>query len=112
MDLPRARVTIARTSDADMRQRQVYVNIDAGPRATLMFGDSVTLEADPGAHVLKANNTLMTKKMAFTVEAGDDIEFLIINKPGRITLGFLTLLGVAPLFLSIERKVGPRLSGS
>lgn len=103
MDQPLARVTIARTSDADVRQRQVYVSIDDGPRATLMFGQSVTFDASPGAHVIKANNTLLTKKLSFQAEAGADIQFCVTNRPGRVTLGFLALLGVAPLFLTIER---------
>lgn len=99
-----ARVTLARTDARDAQQRQVLARVDDGPTATLLFGDHQTIEVAPGQHVLKANNTLVWKRMPFAIEPGEHLEFQLINRPGRLTLGFLALLGVAPLFLSIERK--------
>jgi len=35
------------------------------------------------------------------------LEIQVVNRPGRFTLGFLSPMGVAPLFLSVEqRRVG------
>ena len=99
-----AQVTIRRDADNDVRQRQVLVSIDDGPRATLMFGDAVTLEVAPGAHTLKTYNTLVKKNVDFTAAAGEQIAFQVSNHAGRLTLGFLSLVGVAPLFLTITRK--------
>jgi hypothetical protein len=105
-----ARVTIVRTSAADVQQRQVIVSIDEGPRATLLFGESAAFDVTPGDHVLKANNTLVWKKVPFTVAPGESIEFVIANRSTRFTLGFLSLIGVAPLFLTIEKR--PREAGA
>lgn len=99
-------ITISRTHDDDVRQRQVIVRIDDGPKSTLMFGDSVTIEVSAGTHQLRVHNTLVWKTETFTVGPGDHLAFDVINHPGRLTLGFLALVGAAPLFLRVERKPG------
>ena len=98
-----ARVTIARTSKDDVGQRQVIVSIDGGPKRTLVFGDSTTFDIPAGAHVLKANNTLVWKTVPFSAIPGDHVQFEIANRATRFTLGFLSLIGVAPLYLEIKR---------
>lgn len=100
----RTLVTLVRTHGTDAQQRQVLVRVDDGPTATLMFGDQVTREVAPGRHLLRVNNTLVWKRVPFTIEPGEHLEFQLINRPGRLTLGFLALLGVAPLYLAIERR--------
>jgi hypothetical protein len=97
-------VTISRQHDEDVRQRQILVRIDDGPVSTLMFGERVTLDVAPGAHTLRANNTLFWKTQPFSVARGEHLEFVVVNRAGRMTLSFLTVMGVAPLFLSIERR--------
>ncbi len=99
-----ARVTLTRTSAADVGQRQVVVRVDDQAGANLLFGETITRDLAPGEHVLRVHNTLVWKKVPFRVTAGEQVEFLIVNRPGRFTLGFLSLMGVAPLFLSIERR--------
>lgn len=99
-----ARVTLSRTDSADVQQRQIYVRLDDGPSHTLIFGDAITVEIPAGEHLLRANNTLFWKKLAFSVTAGEHIEFAFINRAGLLGFGFLALLGVAPLTLSIERR--------
>jgi hypothetical protein len=101
-----ASITISRTHADDVRQRQVIVRIDDGPKSTLMFGDGITFEVGPGTHQLRVHNTLVWKTETFTVGPGDRLEFEVINHPGRLTLGFLALMGAAPLFLRVERKPG------
>lgn len=97
-------MTISRADDRDAQQRQVLARIDDGATVTLMWGDRHTVDVNPGRHVLRANNTLIWKSVTFTIESGEHLEFSLINKAGGFTLGFLALLGVAPLFLTIERK--------
>jgi len=107
-DLWRAAVSFevdrSRTDSTDVQHRQIYARIDDGPSRTLVFGDTVTIEVPPGDHRLHANNTLYWKKVAFSVTAGQRIEFALINRSGVFGLGFLALLGVAPLSLSIEKR--------
>lgn len=101
-----SRVIISRTSPTDVGQRQVVVRLDDGERTNLMFGDTITRDLQPGDHVLHAHNTLVWKRVRFTTAPDERIEFVVVNRPGRFTLGFLSLMGVAPLFLSIERRPG------
>jgi hypothetical protein len=103
-DSPVTRVTIARTSPADVGQRQVIVSVDGGPKKTLVFGETASFEIAPGDHTLKANNTLVWKTVPFSAAAGEHVTFEIANCATRFTLGFLSLIGVAPLYLRIERR--------
>ena len=99
-----ARVTVSRTDDRDVQQRQIYARIDDTPQRTLMFGGSFTLDLEPGAHTLKVNNTLYWKTVPFTVEPGEHVEFALINASSKLSFGFLALLGAGPLKLLIERR--------
>jgi len=100
----RTLVTFSRRHPRDIGQRQVYVRLDGGPSVALLYGQSVTLEVQPGAHCLRAHNTLMWRTENFHVEAGEHLEFLIINRGGPLTFGIAALLGAAPVFLKIERR--------
>ena len=100
----RTLVTVCRTHRRDIGQRQIFVQIDDGPRVALLFGQSFTLEVKPGCHQLRANNTLFWRTVTFHVESGEHLEFLLINKGGPITFGIAAILGAAPVFLKIERR--------
>jgi hypothetical protein len=99
-----ARITVARTLSIDVGQRQVYVSLDGERIATLLFGESVTRDIAPGSHKITLNNTLVWKTLRFDAAPDADIEFVFANRPGRFNLGFLALMGVAPLFLTVERR--------
>ncbi|MEO8480772.1 MAG: hypothetical protein ABI634_01095 [Acidobacteriota bacterium] len=100
----RSSVTISRQHLEDARQRQVLARLDSGPTKTLMFGDRVTHDVQPGAHVLKMNNTLFWKTLRFTIEPGEQLEFVVVNRASRFTFGFLAGLGLAPLYMTIEKR--------
>ena len=104
LDELRCLVTVSRDHRADAQQRQVLARIDDGPVSTLMFGERFVVEVKPGEHLLRANNTLFWKRVTFTIEPGEHLEFQLINQAGRFTLSLLVLLGVAPLYLRIERR--------
>jgi len=99
-----ARLTVSRTHASDVRQRQVYLSLDGEPVATMLFGDTFEREIAPGRHTLKLNNTLVWKTVPFDAAPGERVEFVFANRPGRWTLGFLSLVGVAPLFLTVARR--------
>ena len=96
-------ITVERTSEKDVRHRQVIVSIDDQPFATLLFGKSETRPIAPGHHRLKAYNTLVWKTVDFDVAEGEHVTFQVINRPGRWTYLLVTLLGVGPIYLTIER---------
>jgi hypothetical protein len=99
----RSFVTISRTHPSDIRDRHVYVRLD-GKDAKLLFGEHFTAEAEPGAHELRVHNTLMWKRIKFTLEPGEHLEFIIINSGRWWTWGFAAVLGSAPLFLKVEKR--------
>jgi hypothetical protein len=100
----RCLVTVSRTHQDDVQMRQVLARVDEGPQVTLMYGYKFTVEVQPGRHVLRANNTLFWKRRTFTAEPGEHLEFVLINRSGRLAIGFLAIMGVAPLYLRIEKR--------
>jgi hypothetical protein len=99
-----ARVTLSRTDGMDVQQREIYAQIDQGPSRTLAFGTVVAVDLPAGPHRLRANNTLFWKGVEFSLAAGEQIEFALINRSGLLGLALLAILGVAPLRLAIERR--------
>ncbi|HWB29768.1 MAG TPA: hypothetical protein VG736_04635 [Vicinamibacterales bacterium] len=102
---PTATVTLIRTHDTDVRERQIYARIDDGPTRMLLFGDTATFDVTPGEHRLRANNTLFWKTVPFTVQPGEHVTFQLINRAiwtKLIGVGFFA--GGMPLRLIIERK--------
>lgn len=98
-----AALIVSRTLPGDVGQRQVYVDLDGERLATLLDGETCTAEIQPGQHHLRFDNTLHRKKLEFTVAAGERVEYRLANTAGRFALPFLAVMGVAPLFLKIER---------
>ena len=103
-----ATLVVSRTLPGDVGQRQVYVDLDGKRLATLMDGDTFAAEIPAGPHLLRLDNTLQRKKLEFTAEAGERVEYRFANTAGRFFLPLLAVIGVAPLFLKIE-KVTPRV---
>ena len=98
-----AHLVVSRTMSVDVGQRQVYVLLDGERIATLMFGQQVKKEIAPGKHQLRLNNTLVRKTVEFDVAPGETVQFQFANRAGRFALPFLTVMGVAPLYLTVER---------
>ena len=106
----KSRVTVSRTDERDVQQRQIYARVDDTAQRTLMFGESFTLDLEPGSHTLKVNNTLYWKTVRFAVEPGEHVEFAVINISSKLSFGFLAMLGAGPLRLVIERRGSPPTS--
>jgi hypothetical protein len=97
-----ARLTLRRTSEADARQRQVYMSLDDERIATLLFGDEVTREIPAGRHRLRANNTLVWKTVEFDAAPGADLQFDIVNRAAPGMLWMVALFGAGPMLVSLE----------
>ena len=98
-----ATVTVTRTSEEDFKQRQMIVSLDGVKVGTLLFGDSVSREVEPGTHRIRVSNTLVWKTVEFTAHAGEQVFFEVINRAGFATYPMLMILGVGPLFVTIRR---------
>jgi len=99
----RSFVTISRTHPTDVGDRQIFAKLD-GKETRLAFGEAFTDELQPGAHHLRVHNTLMWKNVRFTLEPGEHLEFLLINRGRWWTWGVAGVLGAAPLFLTVEKR--------
>jgi hypothetical protein len=97
-----SRIIISRAHPSDYGQRQVFVRVDGGPRIALLFGESFEREVHPGHHLMVVHNTLFRKRLEFTIEPGEHLEFVVINSARWWTAGMAGVLGAAPLFLKVE----------
>jgi hypothetical protein len=98
-----ASVTVTRTSEEDFKSRQVNVWIDGERAASLLWGDSITRELQPGAHRIRLSNTLVWKNIDFTIRPGQQVFFEVINRMGLGTISLILILGVGPLYLTVRR---------
>ena len=98
-----ATLVVSRTLPGDAGQRQVYVELDGQRIATLLNGESITHPIAAGAHRLRLDNTLHKKTMEFTASTGERVEYRLANSAGRFAMPFLAVMGVAPLYLKIEK---------
>jgi hypothetical protein len=104
VDPERALVTVERKHEEDVQDRQIVVSLDGEPLATLMYGQQVTKEVLPGPHRLKAHNTLFWKNIDLDLKPGEHARFVVINRAGTGTFSLLGILGVGPLYLTVERR--------
>ena len=94
---------VSRTLEGDCGQRQVYVDLDGESLGNLLAGERFVKEITAGRHFLKLNNTLVWKTIKFDAADGENVEYRFANKAGRFALPFLAVMGVAPLYLTVER---------
>ena len=108
----KATLTVRRDDAGDIGYREIYLSLDGEALGVLFFGQTITKEIEPGPHVLMAHNTLVRKSASFTVQVGDHVRFLALNRPGWSTYSALALivgfLGAGPLYLTLTREAdGP-----
>ena len=97
-------LTVARQSPKDVGIRQVVVTLDGQPFATLRHGDTVTRSVAPGAHHLKIHNTLVWKNLDVALAPGEHVRYGVINRAGWGTQLLVAMLGVGPLYLTVNRE--------
>jgi hypothetical protein len=98
-----ATVTVTRTSESDFKSRQLIVWIDGKRVATLLWGDSITTELQPGRHRVRVSNTLVWKTLEFELAPGEQVFFEAINRTGPGTMLLLVVLGAGPLYVTLQR---------
>jgi hypothetical protein len=97
-----ASVTVSRTSPSDIQQRQLIVKLDDEEIATLLYGQTVTREVEPGHHRLRVDNTWVWKTVEFSLEPDEHAKFQVINRAGRFTWFMVAILGAGPMYVTIE----------
>jgi hypothetical protein len=101
---PPARLLITRNSERDVRNRQIFASLDGTSLGDLLYGRQIVREIAPGPHRLRIHNTLFWKTLHFDAAPGETVQFETVNYAGRGFLNLVLILGVAPLFLAVERK--------
>lgn len=101
--LPPTLLTVHRTSALDEQSRHIACRLDGERLPDLYFGDTCTIEIAPGPHLLRTYNTLVWKKAAFDAAPGAHVHFTVWNRAPRGYYGLITFIGVAPLWLELER---------
>jgi hypothetical protein len=99
-------ITVTRQSANDVGFREIFVSIDGEQIAILRHGEAVTHEITPGAHRVRAHNTLFWKTHELVVKPGEHIRFVAINRAGFGTFGLLFIIGAMPVYLTFERSTG------
>jgi hypothetical protein len=103
-----ATITFRRKSREDVGYRDVYVFVDDEALGILHAGDEVTQEVKPGAHRVKAHNTLFRKSLDVTLSPGEHATFTVINKAGFGTYSVIAFfMGGGPLYLTLQRELTP-----
>ena len=102
-----ASLTVERRDPADVRVRQIVVTLDGEPFAMLLFGGRVTRSISPGPHRLRISNTLVWKNVTFDAGRGQHLRFRAVNRAGFGSAALLALLGVGPLYVTVERLDTP-----
>ena len=98
-----ARLVILRTSERDIRNRQIFASLDGVSLGDLVFDTRIEKQIAPGPHLLRIHNTLFWKTIEFDAAPGEVITYQTINYAGRGFLNLVLIIGVAPLFLAVER---------
>ena len=101
-----SRLTIMRQSTDDVGFREIYVSLDGTRLGILRYGDTLTVDLTPGAHEIRAHNTLFWKTHRIVPKPGEHVRFTAINRAGWGTFGMLFVLGAMPVYLTFERVDG------
>jgi len=100
---PPARLLITRSSERDVKNRQIFVSLDGKPIGDVLFGEKIERQMPPGRHFIRVHNTLFWKTIDFDAAPGETVHFETVNYAGKGFLHIVLIIGVAPLFLAVER---------
>jgi hypothetical protein len=98
-----ARLVVMRSSERDVGTRQIFVSLDGTTLGDLLFKETFDRAIEPGHHVLRVHNTLFWKTVPFEAAPGETVRFQTINYQRRGFISLVMIIGVAPLFLGVER---------
>jgi len=99
-----SKLTVARTSPDDVKQRQVIVKLDGQWIGDLLYGKTFTRSISPGSHTIRFDNTWNKKTVQFQVGPGEEAKFRVVNRAGRFTWFLVAALGAGPMYVSVERE--------
>jgi hypothetical protein len=105
--VPQARLLVTRSSERDVKNRQIFVSLDSQSIGDILFGEKIDRPIPAGPHRMRVHNTLFWKTIDFDAAPGETVHFETVNYAGKGFLHFVLIIGVAPLFLAVERVPTP-----
>lgn len=102
-DVPTARLLVTRQSARDCRDRQIFVSLDGTRVGDIVFGEKLSKPITAGWHRMRVHNTLFWKTIDFEAKPDETVHFETVNYAGKGFLHIVLIIGVAPLFLAVER---------
>jgi hypothetical protein len=101
--MTQATLVVSRTLPADVGQRQVYVELDGERIATLLNGESIT-RSIAAARIGSDSTTRSTRKRLSSLHRPTSVSSTVLQiPPAGSHCPFLAVMGVAPLYLKIEK---------
>jgi hypothetical protein len=97
-------LTVRRTTDDDIKERELYVSLDGERLGILKYGDSATVPIAAGHHTLRVHNTLSRKQAEFEVTSGQHVRFSMANIPGKGFAYWAFFVGAALFWTVLERE--------
>lgn len=84
--------------------RFVRVFVDGENRGQLTFGQSLSLELEPGRHMFLFDNTWAKKSMELDLTPGETRALVVGNQPGGCFVAGLAFAGAGPTHVFIEEQ--------
>jgi hypothetical protein len=72
-------ILVKRDDPADIRLRDLYVQVDDLPERTLQFGGQFSFDLPSGTHRIRATNRLFAQTRDFEITGEEEIEFAATN---------------------------------
>jgi hypothetical protein len=93
------RVVVNRTSDRDIKARDLIVRVDEDKEDNLKYQQSMEVDLDPGEHTVHVTNNLIKKSATFTIKGGETVTFQAGNVAGGCIGPFVVLIGIYSVML-------------
>ncbi|MFZ4507921.1 MAG: hypothetical protein ACOYON_09525 [Fimbriimonas sp.] len=97
-----ARIYVSRTSERDIKMREVEVYLDDILWSNLKYSKTKQIEVPAGRHVLRVTNRLNTRKLAFECAPGESIFFQVGQTLPDLNALLILILAAAPYRVFIE----------
>lgn len=101
--MPKATLTVARDSARDLKFRGIDILLDGQFVGDLTYGNSLSIEIEPGVHNLTATNRLKSKSVEFDARPGETVMYQTVG----IALGgiwaMMAMLGTVAYRVELAR---------
>ena len=99
-----AQLTVRRNDADDFQDRQIYLFVDDQAWGKVRYGAEVSCEIAPGAHRVRAFNTLFSKTLTIDVRPGEHVRLKTGNGFPKAGWLLMIFLHVTYLLVRLERE--------